>query len=88
MVHHQSGSNKLNNEKSYERLTGRERSVLAGDRAMGIRLFAATESRGRGIQREIIAGDGDRELMLRFGGELFYKIVVFCCTKRKIIKEV
>ena len=34
MVHYRPGSNKLTNEKSYARLTDRERSVLAGDRAM------------------------------------------------------
>ena len=34
MVHHRPGSSKLTNEKSYARLTDRERSVLAGYRAM------------------------------------------------------
>ena len=34
LVHHRPGSNKLTNEKSCARLTDRERSVLAGDRAL------------------------------------------------------
>ena len=34
LVHYGPGLNKLSNENSYARLTDRERSVLAGDRAM------------------------------------------------------
>ena len=47
LVHYRPGSNKLTNENSYARLTDRERSVLASDRAM-YPLLCGDRVRGRG----------------------------------------
>ena len=87
MVHHRPGSNKLTNEKSYARLTDRERSILAGDRAMypPVRGDGVTRE---GIQREIVAGDGDRRVDVRIWRRAVDEIVVVSCVKRRIIKEV
>ena len=60
LVHHRPGSNKLTSEKSCARLTDRERSVLASDRAMCPSVRSDGVARGE-IQREILARDGDRE---------------------------
>ena len=73
MVHHRPGSNKLTNEKSYVRLTDRERSVLAGERAMYPPVRGDRVTR-KGIQREIATGDGERELMFAFAGERLMKL--------------
>ena len=61
MVHYQPGSNKLTNEKSYTRLTDRERSVLAGDRAMYPPWGGDRVARSR-IQREIDRSIEKREI--------------------------
>ena len=86
MVDYRPGSNKLTNEKSYARLTDRERIVLAGDRAMFPPLRGDRVAR-KGIQGEIVTGDGDRLLMFGFGGERLIKLSLLV-VKRRIIKEV
>ena len=87
MVHHRPGSNKLTNEKRYARLTDRERSVLAGDRAMYPHVRGDGVAR-EGIQREIVAGDGDRSVDVRIWRRVVDEIVVVSCVKRRIIKEI
>ena len=56
MVHRQPGSNKLTNDKSYTRLTDRDRSVVAGDRAMYPPVRGDGVAR-EGIQPDIVARD-------------------------------
>ena len=87
MVHYRPGSNKLTNEKSYARLTDRDRSVLAGNRAMYPPVRGDRVAR-EGIQREIVAGDGDRRVDVRIWRRAVDEIVVVSCVKRRIIKEV
>ena len=41
-----------------------------------------------GIQREIVAGDGDRRVDVRIWKRAVDEIVVVSCVKRRIIKEV
>ena len=41
-----------------------------------------------GVQREIVAGDGDRGVGVRILRRAVDEIVVVSCEKRKIIKEV
>ena len=87
MVHYRPDSKKLTNEKSYARLTDRERSVLAGDRAM-YPLVRGDGVAREGIQRQIVAGDGDRRVDVRIWKRAVDEIVVVGCVKRRIIKEV
>ena len=41
-----------------------------------------------GMQREIVAGDGDRRVNVRIWRRAVDEIVVVSCVKRRIIKEV
>ena len=87
MVHQQPGSNKLTNEKSYARLTDRERSVMAGDRAM------YPPVRGDGVAREGYSGRSWQETEIegvdvRVWRRAVDEIVVVSWVKRRIIKEV
>ena len=59
MLHYRPGSNKLSIEKSYARLTDREKSVLTVDRAMYPPLLSDRVAR-KAIQREIEREEGDR----------------------------
>ena len=60
---------------------------MAGDRAMYPPVRGDGVARG-GMQREIVAGDGDRGVDVRIWRRAVDEIVVVICVKRRIIKEV
>ena len=73
------------------KVNGQGISAWAGDRTM-YPPVQATESRGRGIQREIVAGDRDRRVDVRIWRRPVDKIVVVSCeeenNKRGLIRVV
>ena len=60
---------------------------MAGDRGMYPPVRGDGVAR-EGMQREIVAGDGDRRVDVRIWRRAVDEIVVVSCVKRKIIKEV
>ena len=60
---------------------------MAGDRAIYPILRGDRVAR-EGIQREIVEGDGHQGVDVRFLRIAVDEIVVVCCVKRRIIKEV
>ena len=85
MVHYRPGSNKLTNEKSYARLTDREKSVWDGNRAMFPPVLA-TESREVGYMRD--RGKRRRSVVdVRIWRRAVGEIVVVSWVKRRIIKR-
>ena len=66
---------------------GQREKRLGGDRAMYPPLRGDRVAR-EGIQREIVAGDGDQGVDVRILRRSVDEIVVVCCVKRRIIKEV